>query len=222
MNNIRKYLSIFLFIIIAAFIFWGSLSLQEFFYEIVFTVEDYAYQNQILVIAVFISLAALSAILSPFSSAPFAPIAVAIWGSAAAFAMLFSGWLLGDIIAYLIGRYGGRLFIEQFVNFDKIENYLARIPAKMEFWLALLFRLTAPSEIGGYVLGALRYYFGKYFLATFLAELPFALITIYASEAFIDQKITTFIVLIFIMLILTSVTFYAFRHKIKKTPQGIM
>lgn len=216
MNNIRKYFSIFLFIVIAAFIFWGSLSLQKFFYEIVFTVEDYAEQNEILVIAIFVGLSALSAILSPFSSAPLAPIAVMIWGSAAAFAMIFSGWLIGDIIAYLIGRYGGRFLIEQFVDFNKIENYSAQISAKMKFWLVLLFRLTAPSEIGGYVLGVLRYYFSKYFLATFLAELPFALIMIYASEAFIDQKITIFIVLIFAMLILTSATFYAFRHQIKK------
>ncbi|MEK7482055.1 MAG: VTT domain-containing protein [Patescibacteria group bacterium] len=216
MNNIRKYFSIFLFIIIAAFIFWGSLSIQEIFYEIVFFIEDYAYQNEILAIAVFVGLSALSAIVSPFSSAPLAPIAVMIWGSTAAFTMLFSGWLIGDIIAYLIGRYGGRLLVEQFVDFNKIENYLAQIPVKIKFWLVLLFRLTAPSEIGGYVLGVLRYYFGKYFLATFLAELPFALITIYASEAFIDQKITIFVALIFAMLVLMSATFYAFRHQIKK------
>lgn len=216
MNNIRKYFSIFLFVVIAAFIFWGSLSLQKIFYEIVFFIEDYAEQNKILAIAVFVGLAALSAILSPFSSAPLAPIAVMIWGSAAAFAMLFSGWLIGDIIAYLIGRYGGRLLTEQFIDFNKIENYSAQIPAKMKFWLVFLFRLTAPSEIGGYVLGVLRYYFGKYFLATFLAELPFALLTIYASEAFINQKTTTFIVLILMMFILISATFYAFQGQIKK------
>lgn len=199
-----------------AFIFWGSLSLQEIFYEIVFTVEDYAYQNEILAIAVFIGLSALSAILSPFSSAPLAPIAVMIWGSETAFTMMFFGWLTGDIIAYLIGRYGGRILTEQFIDFKKIEDYLEQIPSKMKFWLALLFRLVTPSEIGGYALGTIRYYFGKYFLATFLAELPFALITIYASEAFIEQKITTFIVLIFTMFILISATFYIFQRQIKK------
>lgn len=216
MNNIKKYLSIFLFIIIAAFIFWGSFSLQGIFYEIVFTIENYASQNEILTIVIFVGLSALSAILSPFSSAPFAPIAVMIWGNAAAFAMLFSGWLIGDIIAYLIGRYGGRLLTKQFIDFNKIENYLAQIPSKMKFWLAVLFRLVAPSEIGGYAMGTIRYYFGKYFLATFIAELPFALITIYASEAFIEQKITTFIILIFTMFILISATFYVFQEQIKK------
>ena len=43
------------------------------------------------------------------------------------------------------------------------------ISAKATFPLVLLFQLAVPSEIPGYVLGALRYHFGKYLAARAIA-----------------------------------------------------
>lgn len=217
MNGFKNYLTIFaLSIIAAAILFFAPLWLADALLKTTSFFEAYVEKNEILGIAIFTALAAFSAILSPFSSVPLVPIAVMLWGSFFTFVMLFSGWLIGDVSAYLMGRFAGYPLIKRLTVFEKIEHYKSQVSGKMEFWLVLLFRFAAPSEVAGYVLGVLRVYFGKYFLATFLAELPFALLTVYASEAFIRQDLILFIVLIAALLILTSATFYLFHKRLKR------
>lgn len=52
----RRILISFIVIILLAFLFWSSFSLQEIFYEMVASIEEYAAENEILVAAVFIGL----------------------------------------------------------------------------------------------------------------------------------------------------------------------
>lgn len=77
---LQRILIVFILIIILAFLFWSSLSLQNIFYEAAFSIKAYAVENQILTIFIFIALATLSAMLSPFSSIPFVPIMIMVWG----------------------------------------------------------------------------------------------------------------------------------------------
>lgn len=216
MNGFKNYLLIVALIAAAALLFFAPFWLADALLKTGSFFEAYVEENKILGVAIFIALAAFSAILSPFSSVPLVPIAVMIWGSFFTFIMLFSGWLIGDVSAYLIGRFASYSLIKRLTVFEKIEHYKSQVSGKMEFWLVLLFRFAAPSEAAGYVLGVLRIYFGKYFLATFLAELPFALITVYASEAFIRQDVVLFMVWIAALLILANATFYLFHKRLKR------
>lgn len=216
MKGPRSYLLIVALIAAAALLFFAPFWLADALLKTASFFETYVEKHEILGVAVFIALAALSAILSPFSSVPLVPIAVMIWGSFFTFIMLFSGWLIGDVSAYLIGRFAGYPLMKRLTVFEKIEHYKSQISGKAEFWLVLLFRFAAPSETAGYVLGVLRIYFGKYFPATFLAELPFALITVYASEAFIRQDLILFMVWIAVLLILASAAFYLFHKRLKR------
>ena len=61
----------------------------------------------------------------------------------------------------------------------------------------MLFQLAVPSEVPGWVLGALRYPFGKFLGAFAIAELPFAIGAVYLGEAFVHRR---FVVLIAIAL----------------------
>jgi len=67
----------------------------------------------------------------------------------------------------------------------KMEMYQKKFSEHSEFILVVLFRLALPSEVTGLVLGSLRYNFLKYLAATIISEIPFALVVVYSSGAFI-------------------------------------
>lgn len=213
---LQKILITFLLILAAAFLFWSSISIQSIFYEAVISIEEYAAQNEILVVATFIVLAALSAMLSPFSSLPLVPAAIVIWGNLLTGIFLLIGWLIGEILTYIVGYYAGYPLVRQLSSFEKVKYFREKIPKKAEFWLILLFRFAMPAEIPGYVLGIARYNFGKYFLATFLAELPFAFITSYAGNALISDKPIIFIGLVALVFSFITLMFYFFNKKLHK------
>ena len=211
----KKRLSFILLALFIALIFWSSSSLQGFFYDSLDLFKGFTEENKILGIFIFIGLAALSSMLSLFSSIPLVPVAIVSFGAPLSLILLLGGWLLGESIAYFIGQYAGRSLLNYFVSLERIEYYKKLIPGKSQFLLVLLFRLAVPAEIPGYVLGAIKYDFWKYLLATFLAELPFAAVTIYSGKAFISGDKMTFIGLILFLLAITAYTAYLFRRKMR-------
>jgi uncharacterized membrane protein YdjX (TVP38/TMEM64 family) len=54
--------------------------------------------------------------------------------------------------------------------------------------LVLLFQLAMPSEIPGYVLGLVKYGFLRYCLSLALAELPYAVLTVYLGASFLERR----------------------------------
>jgi len=211
----KQYFFAFLILVFLAVIFWSSLSLQNAFFNAVSLIEDYFEINPVFGIGIFMGLAVISAMFSPFSSIPLAPAAVIIWGIIPTFLFLLSGWLVGETLAYFIGRYVGYPIIKKFTLLKKFEHYHRHFSPKTEFLLVFLFRLSMPAEIPGYVLGIARYNFGKYFLATILSELPFAFLIAYAGEAFILNKQLVFIGLIAAAITIMSFIFYLFVKKLK-------
>lgn len=211
----KKTLIVLLSIIVLAFVFWSSITLQSLFYDSVGFLEKYIDQNRILGILVFMGLAAVSALFSPFSSVPLIPAGVVIWGGNIVFFLLALGWLIGDLIAYLIGRFARRAVISRFVPQEKLDYYKEMISQKAGFWFVLLFRFALPSEITGYALGIIRYHFGKYLLATVLVEIPFAFLTVYSGEAFIKGNLLLFTSLVLFSAAAIYLTLYYFRKKLK-------
>jgi uncharacterized membrane protein YdjX (TVP38/TMEM64 family) len=211
----KKILFTVLFFIIIAFVFWSSVTLQSLFYNSVDFLGKYIDQNRILGTVIFIGLAAVSALFSPFSSVPLIPAGIVIWGSNIVFFLLVSGWLIGDLIAYLIGRFARRAIVTRFVPQEKLDYYKEMISKKARFWFVLLFRFALPSEITGYALGIIRYHFGKYLLATILVEIPFAFLTVYSGEAFIKGNAVLFVSLILFAGAVVYLTLYYFRKKLK-------
>ncbi len=203
-------------IILVAFLFWSSFSLQSIFYETVISIEAYAAENALLAASIFVGLAALSAMLSPFSSAPFVPAVVIIWGNALTAGLLFLGWIIGAVAAYFIGLYAGYPFAKELSSYEKIKYYRERLSEKTKFLLVLLFRIAMPAEIPGYALGIVRYNFWKYLLATMIAELPFALITVFASEALVNRQPLIFTVLVAFACLTISIVFYFFHKQLHR------
>ncbi len=196
--------------------FWSFITLQDIFFGVITSVETYNLENPFLVAVIFIILAALSAMLSPFSSVPLVPAAIILWGNTLTVFLFLLGWLIGGSLTYLIGHFAGHHLINQLYSFEKIKHYQEKLSKKTKFLLILLFRFAMPAEIPGYVLGIVHYNFSQYFLATFLAEAPFALITVYASEALIFGNPLFFSAWLILAFTIITLTFYLFHKKLNK------
>jgi uncharacterized membrane protein YdjX (TVP38/TMEM64 family) len=133
----------------------------------------------------FVLLAALSAMIAFFSSAVLVPAGVVAWGVPVTFALLWLGWLAGGVAAYVIARQLGRPVVLWMVRADQLRHYEERLAADAPFSVVLLLQLALPSEVPGYVVGILRYPFGRYLGALALAELPFAAAAVLLGDSFV-------------------------------------
>ena len=184
-----------------ALIFWYSNYIQNQFYVIVDFFNVLVTQHESLAILVFILSATFGALISPLTNLPLVPFAVAIWGTVPTTIFLLIGWLIGDIIAYIIGRYFGLYIITKLISSKKIEEWSGMVKGHTNFFTAVVVRLALPAELG-YLFGFIRYNFWLYLLVTFIAELPFAVILTNVSKAVIFGETQQFFGMIFLLVVI--------------------
>ena len=211
----RKNTAIIISLAFIGFLIWSSVQFQAFFAKIVPLFENLTREHAFLSIFVFIGLGALSTMLSSFSSTPLVPIAVIVWGSTPAALYLLAGWLIGDLLSYVIGYYAGNPILKKFVSLEKIDYYRKKIPPDAQFKLVFFFIMSMPSEVPNYTLGTLRYNFLKYFLTITLGELIFAFVTAYAGQALVQKNYILFAGAIALLLLFFSYFFYLFNKYLK-------
>jgi uncharacterized membrane protein YdjX (TVP38/TMEM64 family) len=139
-------------------------------------------------VVLFMLLSAISAILFFFSTAVLVPVAVYTWGKPTTMFLLWAAWLFGAVVSYLIGSRPGRRLAGWLVPERRIARYEKAISARANFPLVLLFQVAVPSEVPGYVLGAVHYHFGRYLGARALAEVPFAVGAVYLGDSFVRRQ----------------------------------
>ena len=152
---------------------------------------------------IFVLLAMASAMVAFFSSAVLSPVAILAWGQGITLFLLWTGWFLGGVVSFCIGRFFGRSVVAAIVDERKIESWEKELGERTRFVHILLFQALVPSEIPGYLLGILRYRFGWYVMALAITELPYALATVYLGESFLEGKSGIFIILGVTILLLT-------------------
>ena len=152
------------------------------------TVEPIIEANPRWGISLFILLSALSAMLAFFSTAIIAPIAVRTWGEPLSIGFLWIGWMIGGMCAYTIGRTLGRPVVRSLISGAALDRFESRITTRAPFSLVLLFQLALPSEVPGYILGLARYRLVKYLLILSIAELPFAVGTVYLGTSLLERR----------------------------------
>lgn len=214
-NDIReKYLIGFSALAVFALLFWSSYAFQNYINSFITILEGYFRNYPALGSTIFITLSALSAIISPFTSAPLIPAAVLIFGKFFSFLFLWLGWIIGGIFSYMLGRFAARPLAIKLFSDKKIAAYQKKLTQNTNFWLILLFRGSVPAEIPGPVLGALKYSLFKFTLATAIAELPYAIATIYASNALIAGQKFLFFTLVALIFLAMAGTYLYFHKKL--------
>jgi uncharacterized membrane protein YdjX (TVP38/TMEM64 family) len=166
----------------------GSDDLHDALLEVLEASKRLIVDHPLLGAIIFMVLSAAAAMFAFFSAAIVVPVAVFAWGESTSMALLWAGWIVGGTISYAIARYLGRAVVHWLTADRALRRVERRIRPDTPFRLILLFQLALPSEIPGYVLGLVRYPFGKFLMARAISELPFAVATIYLGAGFVGAQ----------------------------------
>jgi len=216
----RRIIILGIILIILIFLFWYYAPIGAIFYRLADFFKILAEKNGPLAMLIFFILSMLSAMLMPFSNVPLVPFASMIWGNTATFILLYTGWLIGDMASYTIGWFAGYPLFEKLMIFKNIQKYRRHLNPESEFSIVLLVRLVMPAELTGYLLGILKYHFGKYMIATFLSELPVAIITVFISEAILQKKILLSIALMVALILIFVISYSMLMKNNNKNPKN--
>lgn len=166
----------------------------------------------------FVALAGVSAMLAFVSIALAIPAAVSAWGTPGTAALLWLGWILGGIATYSVGRFLGRPVVRWLAAEAALRKVEALMPAEAQLAWIVLLQLALPSELPGYVLGLLGYPLVRYATALAIAELPYALATVYLGKSFIEGR-GGLVLLIGVLLTLFSLAAFGRLHRTIKKRQ---
>lgn len=163
--------------------------LHRWFLGLFAMVETLMQRHPALGMAAFVGLAAASAMFAFLSSTLLVPAAIQVWGPAASAVLLWSGWLLGGLAAYVVGRYLGRPVAEILIPRRTLARYEGWVRERASFPRALLIQLAVPSDAAGYVFGMTRYPLRWFTAGLALAELPYAAGAVYLGVSFLERRL---------------------------------
>jgi len=211
----RHILLLGMLIIIAGLIA-GTETLLDKSHEIIVLAESAITGRPVLGKLLFVLLAMVSAMLVFFSSAIVVPIGIYAWGSVETFVLLWIGWLLGGMTSFLVGRYLGRSVVSMLLGELRLSSWETQVGRHTKFIYILLFQAAVPSELPGYVLGILRYRFALYLAALALAELPYALGTVFLGDSFLKGDSVLFVAIGLGIVLISVIAFHAMRRMARR------
>ena len=183
----RRLASLFVLILVATAVA-ATAPLHRAVLSLIARAEPLIQQHAVAGAMLFVLLSAISAVVFFFSTALITPVAVEAFGPLVTLGLLWLGWILGGLTTYAIGRLLGRSVVSWFVDPERLADYESRARRLVSFRHVLIFQLTVPSEIPGYVLGLAGCRFRTFALAMALGELPFAIGAVYLGESFLARN----------------------------------
>lgn len=163
----------------------------------------------------FVLLAAVSAMFAFVSIAVLVPVAVYAWGEPLSMLMLWLGWILGGIAAYLVARFLGRPVVQWLMADSALQRLERRIRPDTRLGLIVLLQLGLPSEIPGYLLGLVRYPFGRFLAALAVGELPYTVATVWLGAGFVTARSGMVLALGLAIAALSVGAFYLLRRRLR-------
>lgn len=207
------YLVVFLAVVAAV---TTSDVVHDSFVEVLESAEDVMREYPRAGMAIFLLLAAMSAMLSFFSSSALVPIGVFVWGPTSTALLLWIGGVSGGSFGYWLARTLGRRIVKRLVPEAPFRRYETFFRERARWQTILLFRVALQSELPSYVLGALRYPFPKYLPMMILAELPYVILVTYLGQSLIDRNGMVFAIALLFGVSLTVVAFRALQREMRE------
>ena len=143
----------------------------------------------------FVLLAAVSAMVAFVSSAALIPVAVYAWGPVRCAALLWVGWFLGGVLAYLAGRILGRPIVARVLKPATLARFEAYARRGAAFVPILVLQLALPSDTAGYLFGMVRCPARLYLPALAAAEIPYAVGAVYLGTSFLERRLVPLVLL---------------------------
>ncbi len=143
----------------------------------------------------FVGLAALSAMIAFVSSSVLIPMAVYAWGPWTCAGLLWTGWFLGGLTAYAIGRFLGRPLVGRLVRPETVERQERWARSRRSLAAIVLLQLAVPTDLAGYIFGVIRCPFVPFILALGLAEIPYAVGAVFLGLSFVERRVGPLVLL---------------------------
>lgn len=131
----------------------------------------------------FVVIAILEVVFAPITIIPLIAIVSNIWGPVTAALLSALGWVIGSIIAFLIARHLGIVFVKRFLSLKNIRYIEERIPHKHVFFGVIFLRLMFPIDLINYAIGFFtRIPVWSFGLAITIAVTPLAFVFAYLGR----------------------------------------
>ena len=187
MKTSRRVAAVTLLVVLVVLLV-SSQGIHDILVRILSQADRTAAEHPIWAMTLVVAFSALAAMLAFVSSWIVVPFAVFTWGTIGGFALLWTGWLLGGAGTYAIGRFMGRPAARWLVSAPVLARYEDRISHHTPFGVVLLAQFALPSELPGYLLGVVRYPFGRYLAAVGIVELTYGIATIYLGVGVVERR----------------------------------
>jgi uncharacterized membrane protein YdjX (TVP38/TMEM64 family) len=195
----------------------SSAQLHAALIQVLSSVNDVIGAHPIAGTLLFVLLAAVSAMFAFVSVAVVTPALVFAWGEPLTLLLLWTGWILGGVGTYCVGRYFGRPTVSWLSKGQGLQRFEHRIQRNAPFWTVVLLQLALPSEIPGYLLGLARYPFRTYALALGLAELPYSFATVHLGGSLLQHSGNVVLITGVAIAALSIVALYTLRHMMRES-----
>lgn len=212
--HIRRIL-ILAFVLGAAIAVARSDALHHAMLEALSVAEDLMHRYPRSGMLVFMGLAALSAMLTFFSSTALVPVGVFVWGRLTTMVLLLVGGSLGGAAGYWAARTLGRRLVKRLFPDAPLRRYETFFRHRARWSTIMLFRIALQSELPSYVMGLVRYPFGRYVLIMVLGELPFVLAVVYLGDAFLRRNSALFVGVFALGVALTLLAWRLFQRDLR-------
>ena len=152
----------------------GLLLARSFAASIQNTLTDHAGLG----IAVFVATSALAVLMPLLTNLPLVPLAVLAWGPWWTALLLLSGWLLGAVLSFLLGRHARSLILRRFPTVQRHADIERLIHPQHRLTSLVLLRMTFPVDVLSYALGLFSpaTTLAQASVSTLLGAAPFALL----------------------------------------------
>jgi uncharacterized membrane protein YdjX (TVP38/TMEM64 family) len=190
----------------------SSAGLHDALLQVLATLEELIDSHVFAGAALFVVLAAVGAMFTFVSTAVLVPAAVFAWGEIPSMSLLWTGWVLGGLATYGIGRGFGRPVADWLSVNGALQRFEHRVHRHTRFWLVVLLQLALPSEIPGYLLGFIKYPLSRYILALGIAELPYTVATVRLGASFVAGQSRVILAAGISIALLSLAAFYVLHH----------
>jgi uncharacterized membrane protein YdjX (TVP38/TMEM64 family) len=143
----------------------------------------------------FVFLAAVSAMFAFVSSAILVPVAIYVWGPVVCSLLLWTGWFLGGLAGYAVGRYLGRPVVERLARPGALARYEGWARSGKSLIPILIVQIGVPSDLASYVFGLVRCRFVLFVSALAVAEIPYVFGAVYLGTSFLERRIIPLVML---------------------------
>jgi uncharacterized membrane protein YdjX (TVP38/TMEM64 family) len=129
-------------------------------------------------VAVFVATSAVAVLMPLLTNLPLVPLAVLAWGPWWTALLLLSGWLIGAMLSFLLGRHARALILSRLPAVQRHADIERLIHPQHRLGSLVLLRMTFPVDVLSYALGLFSpaTTLVQASLSTLLGAAPFALL----------------------------------------------